>query len=297
MPDDIDAILEQLAKLTSFNRRIGVFVGGDRDFATVDMGGQRFPVRWAGVTPSIGDAVWVDSIKNGVDTNLILTAVAGPRPGFGTVATVTGDLVNVTTDYGDFMAMPFVDGAALSSGDTVGLSWPGPWCTKLSTSPDEPDVPPNPGGGGGGVQSAIFRAIDAGTTHDYRADWWQAEVWAADNNVGAWFFGTPIRDTIPAAATYDSLQIYINRTQRYGDAPYWALHGLSGKSGIPSFTGLGGWHPDGDGWQTPPFAAAMFAALKAGGSALGFGLVHGGFNKFASLTADGMSGAVKITWR
>lgn len=299
MPDDIDAIVARLNRMPEWNRRAGVYVGVDGDgFALVDMGGQRFPARWAsaGVMPMIGDAVWVDVYKVGVESTVYMVGVVGPRPGEGVVSTVAGDLVTVTTDAGEF-TMGYT-GAAPSSGDTVGISWSGkPWCGKLSTSPDDPVAPPDPGGGGGAVQSATFRATDAGTTHDYRADWWQAEVWAAESNVGAWFFGTQVRDTIRSTAVFDSLQIYINRTQRYGDAPNWALHGLSGKSGLPSFTGLGAWHPPGDGFQTPPFAEALFNALKAGGSALGFGLNHGGYNKFASLAADGMSGAIKITWR
>ena len=109
--------------------------------------------------------------------------------------------------------------------------------------------------------------------------------------------GTKIRDTIPVAAVFESLQVYVNRTERYGEAPMWAMHSLASKSGVPSFSNLGAWDPDGDGWQTPPFAAAMFNALKAGGGALGVGLNHGGYHKFASLAADGMSGAIKITWR
>lgn len=296
MPDDIDAILDQLSKLSTISRRSGVFVGIDGDFALVDMGGQRFPARWAlsGMTPTVGDAVWVDTIKTGVDTAVFIAGVAAPRPGTGVVVSVTGDLVKITTDFGDF-DMPYA-GTEPSSGDTVGVSWPGPWCSKLSTSPDEPVTPPAPGGGGGGVQSVVFRPIDAGTTHS-SGDWWQPEVWAAENNVGAWIMGTQIRDTIRAGAVLDSLQIYINQTQRYGDAPNWALHSLPSKSGVPAFTALGAWQPPGDGFQTPPFAAALFNALKAGGGALGVGLNHGGYNRFASLTADGMSGAIKITWR
>ncbi|WP_147436700.1 hypothetical protein [Microbacterium telephonicum] len=238
----------------------------------------------------------METIANGSDRVVFMTGPVGPRPGVGVVSTVADPLVTVTTDFGDFQ-MPFAGDTPPTSGDTVGISWSsGPWCSKLSTSPDEPAQPPGPIGGGGRVQVAEFRAVDAGTTHS-NGDWWQAQVWAADNNDGAWFFGSQVRDTIPAGATFESLQVFINRIQKQGAAPNWALHSSASKSGVPSFTGLGAWHPGGNGWQTPPFAAVMFDALKGGGSALGFGFPNGGYNKFASLAQDGMSGALKISWK
>jgi hypothetical protein len=294
---DADAIQQLVAPLSTVTMRVGRYVGSDGQFALVDIGGERFPARFAsaGVVPVVNDPVWVETVGNGPERLILMRGIVGPRPGIGVVATIAGDQVRVTTDFGDF-TMAY-GGAAPTSGDIVGINWSGaPWCVKLSTSPDEPEAPPPTPGGGGHVQTAEFRAVDAGTTHS-SGDWWQAEVWAADNNVGAWFYGNQIRDTIPAAAEFVSLQVYIARRQRYGDPPNWALHNLPWKSGVPTFGPSTPWHPAGDGWQTPPDPAGWFNALKAGGSAFGVGLNHGGYNKFASRAQDGATGALKITWR
>jgi len=297
MLGDADALLRLIGEKSTVSRRVGRYVGAEGSFAAVDMGDERFLARWAsgGFVPVVGDTVWVETIANGTDRVVVMTGPVGPRPGVGVVTTVSATLVTVVTDFGSFQ-MPFA-GEAPSSGDTVGISWSsGAWCSKLSTSPDEPEPPPAPVPPAPTVRTVEFRAVDAGTTHP-NGDWWQSQVWAAVGNDGAWFFGTQIRDTIPAGAEFVGLEVFVNRVQKQGDAPVWALHSSPWKSGVPSFSVLGGWHPPGNGWQSPPFAAAMFNALRGGGGAFGFGFPSGGYNKFASLAQDGMSGAVKITWR
>lgn len=293
MSDDVDEILALLSKKSTVSVRGARYVGVQSGLALVDMGDQRFPVPFksGGFVPQIGEAVWVES----VDGSLFMAGPVAGKPGVGVVSTIAGDQVTVSTDFGDF-TMPYT-GEAPTSGDTVGISWSSaPWCALLSTSVDSGEPPPATGGGGGAVKSITFRAQWAGTTHT-NGDWWQAQVWAADNNVGAWGYGNTIRDTIPAGAEFISLQVYINRTQRLGSPPNWALHNLESRSGVPSFSGLAAWHPAGNGWQTPPDAASWFAALKAGGAARGVGFNHGGYNKFASLAQDALSGALNISWR
>lgn len=288
-----DAARKQVDGKSKVAPRIGRYVGNAGINALVDLGDQRVPVQFATPwVPSVNEPVWVDSI----DGVLRLTGPTTPKPGVGVILTITGTIALVRTDFGDF-SMPAAPSDPMpTSGDTVGISWSSqPWCTLLVDVPDPGAPPPNPGGGGGQVMSAEFRAVDAGTTHS-NGDWWQAEVWAAENNVGAWMYGTAIKDTIPASAAFVSLEIYVNYNQRYGNSPNWALHNLASKSGVPSFGGSTPWAP-GEGWQTPPDAAGWFNALKAGGSHWGVGVNHGGFNKFASRTQDGATGALRIKWR
>lgn len=293
-----DALLNLVSGLSRVTTRVGVYVGNDGNTALVDMGDQRVPVAFATAwVPEINEPVYVDTI-DGVSR---LVGPTKPKPGMGVVVTVSGDYVTVMTDFGDFVmpyAAPEVDAPAPSSGDSVGIDWSsGPKCYRLSTSPDPVAPPPDPGGGGG-LQTFTqeFRAVDAGTTHP-NGDWWQREVWAADGNVGAWFFGNQIRDTIPSGAEFVSLEVSINRIQRFGSAPNWALHDLERKSGTPGFFNQVPWHPGGNDWQTPPNAGSWFDALKGGGNARGIGLNRGGYNKFASLAQDGRSGALRISWR
>lgn len=50
-----------------------------------------------------------------------------------------------------------------------------------------------------------------------------------------------------------------------------------------------------NGWNTLP--AGWFEQLMGGGGYFGIGLNQGGYNKFASLAEDGLSGALRMKWR
>jgi len=287
-----DVLLKLLAEKSRVIPRVGRYVGFDSGQALVDLGNERFPAAFTGgFVPQINDAVHVWS----VDGVMFLIGPTVAKPGVGTVLTVSGSNANVSTDFGTF-SMPFM-GATPTSGDTVGISWStSPWCGKLSSTPVTPVPPPDPGGGGSTVRTETFRAVDAGSTDRGSARWWQAQPWASNTTFGAWFYGTQIKDTIPAGATFVSLEMYASWQQRSGGAPRFALHNLFTKSGLPTFGAYTEWAP-GAGWQTPPMAAAWFAALKAGGASAGVGLNQGGFNKFSSLAQDGLSGALRISWK
>ena len=290
MIDESEAILKQLETLAPVTVRKATFVEPDAGFAVVDMGDSRFVADFGcGYVPVVGETVQIVSVG---DRHLLFPA--GPKPGSGTVLTVTAGVVTAQTIAG-VVSMPYV-GTAPTSGDLVGIAWSeGPLCLgKMSVQPDAP--PPVPDPGGDTVQSATFRAVDAGSTDRHQSRWWQAQPWASNTTYGAWFYGSQIRDTIPAGATLVSLEFFAAWASRSGGAPRFALHNLPAKSGVPAFGGYTEWAP-GDGWQTPPMDAAWFAALKAGGSAFGVGLNQGGWNKFASLAQNSMSGALRISWR
>lgn len=282
--------------------RIGRYVGNDGLLALVDLGDQRVPVQFATAwVPQINEPVWVDSI----DGVLRLTGPTQPKPGIGVIATITGSSALVTTDFGDFpMAVAPTDPMP-SSGDTVGISWSSqPWCTLLVDVPDPAEPPPAPGGGGGEVRSAEFRAIDAGSTDRHQPRWWTPQPWASSSTFGAWFYGTQIRDTIPASAqlVYENgkPQIFFRvrrMARKAAGTPRFALHNAATKGNtVPSFGAYSEWDPA-DGWQTPPDPQGWFDSLKAGGPSLGVGLNQGGWSQYASLAEDGMSGALFIKWR
>lgn len=294
---DADAIAKLLEGKSRVTPYVGRYVGPSEMHALVDLGDQRITVPFTGgFVPAINETVHVWSI----DGVLFMIGPTVPKPGGGVVATVAGDYVNVTTDFGTFL-MPYGPPSdPPTSGDSVGInwSWP-PWCMKLSTSPDPPPPPPAPGGGGtpGPVtRTTEFRAIDAGSTDRGSTRWWTPSPYASNSTYGAWFYGDQIKGTIPANAEFVSLEIFIVYSQRRGDPPRFALHGDARKGGVPGFGGYVTWAP-GEGWQTPPDAAGWFNALKAGGDRWGVGLNQGGYNIFKSLAQDGMSGALRITWK
>lgn len=289
-----DAARIETGKKSTVTPRVGRYVGADGMFALVDLGDQRVPVQFATPwVPQINEPVWVDS----VDGLLRMVGPTTPKPGVGVVETITGSSAVVQTDFGKFTLIVAPSDPMPSSGDTVGIQWSSqPWCTLLVDVPD-PEVPvPPPSGGGGQTKTAEFRAVDAGSTDRSRARWWQAQPWSSDSTFGAWFYGSQIKDTIPAGAVFVSLEFFVAWDRRRYGGSRFTLHSDPVKAGVPAMSGYTVWNPDG-GWQTPPDPEGWFNALKAGGDRFGVGLNQGGYEQFKSLAQDGMSGALRITWR
>lgn len=291
MIEEASQILQGLDARTPVTVRKATFVEPRAGFAVVDMGDSRFVADFGvGYVPVAGETVQILSVG---ERHLLLPA--GPKPGIGTVQTAPSGLrVTVDTSAGP-INMPYV-GSPVSA-DRVLVHWTedGPVCgLKISSTPPPPDPIPDPGGGT--IRSATFLATDTGSTDRGAARWWQAQPWASNTTFGAWFYGTQIRDTIPAGASLVSLEFFASWASRSGGAPRFALHNQAVKSAVPAFGAYTEWVP-GDGWQTPPMAAAWFAALKAGGASLGVGLNQGGWNQFSSLAQNSMTGAIRISWR
>lgn len=297
MPLD-DQVKRLLAEKTRVTVYVGRYVGADGMRALVDLGDQRVPVPFAsgGMVPEINEPVHVWSF----DGSMMMVGPTAPKPGIGVVTTAAGDMVNVQTDFGTFL-MPYGPPSdPPTSGDTVAINWSTtPSCVKLSVSPEPVPPAPDPGGiAGPGKQTRTveFRAINAGSTDRGAPRWWTDRPYASNSTFGAWFYGTQIKDSIPADAEFVGLEFYIAYQQRQGGAPRFALHDQAFVAGVPGFWPYFEWAPPA-GWQTPPDPAAWFNALKTGGDRWGVGLNQGGFNQFKSLASDGMSGALKITWR
>lgn len=287
---DTDAVLKLLGEKSRVVARVGRYVGVVGGQAIVDIDQSRFPTTFlTGFLPVPNDPVHVWSV-NGM---WFLVGPASGRPSFGVVTTVTGGRVTVTSDFGNF-TMPHI-GAAPTSGDTVGISWPGPVCLgRLSVQPDVPVTPTDPGSGGGLLKDATFMAVDAGSTDRGSARWWTGQPWASSSTYGAWFYGTQIKDTVPAGSAVESMEIFIRRVQDQGDAPRFTLHTSAYKGGVPGMSPYLTWDPP-NGWNQVP--AGWASALIGGGGYWGVGLNQGGWNKFASLAEDGFSGALRIKWR
>ncbi len=290
MIDEASALFDGFGGAARVALRRAVFAEAVAGVAMVDMGDSRFACDFgSGYVPRPGETVQILSVD---DRHLLFPAK--PLPGTGIVFTAGSGLVTVDTIAGR-VQMPYI-GTAPTSGDLVGISWSElPFCIgKLSVQPKAPDPIPDPGAGS--VRSATFQVIDTGSTDRGAARWWQDQPWASNTTFGAWFYGTQIRDTIPAAAAFVSLEFFVSWQRRQGDAPRFALHDQAVKGALPAFGGFAAWAPD-NGWQVPPNAAGWFAALKAGGPSLGVGLNQGGFNKFSSRAQNAMTGALRISWR
>lgn len=291
--DDTTTLLKLIDGKSNVRIELGTFVGLSDFRVLVDVGGGRIPAEVAtAYRPEVNEQVQVLF----VDGRPYMLGPAIPKPGEGTVQSTAGNLINVQTDIGVVQA-PFPSGSTFTAGTQVKLYWSqGPYIlSRMSTSPPPPAPPPNPGGGGGPRQQ-VFTAIQAGSwqTNGSR---WIANPRASNGYLGAWHYGTKIRDTIPGNATNPVIEIYINYTQRSGNPPNFALHNQATQGGSPSLFGSTAWDAP-EGWQRLPSSleGVWFDSLKGGGNALGVGLDHGGQNIFASLTDDPSSGALRISW-
>lgn len=293
MTSDTDRLLALIEGKSTVTSRVGTFVGSANGQALIEIDKSRFPVAFLTTyIPTVYEPVHVWS----VDGQWFILGPTVGKPRVGTVLTVSSPRATVSTSQGNVSAI--IGGTAPTSGDRVLLDWTedGPVTgLRLATTAVAPPTPPDPGGGGSTVKEAIFRAIDAGSTDRGSARWWQAQPWASNTTFGAWFYGSQIKDTIPSGAQLVSMEMYINRVQDSGDPPRFTLHTDGWKGGIPGMSAYVAWDPP-NGWNAVP-SAGWFGSLIAGGPYWGIGLNQGGFNKFAALTQDGLSGALRIKWK
>jgi hypothetical protein len=287
--DVVDAIFDLVGGKTKVTMWPASFVGLDGDWALCDISNGdvagRVPTRvTTEYRPEVNEPVYVIA----VDGKFYLLGPSVPKPAQGTVTTVGSDTVKVSTDMGDVTATVGV-GVTLSAGQVVKLFWSdgAHVLAALTAAPTPPTPPPAPGGGTS-KHIDVFQALDAGT---FQSRWWQAQPWASDNTLGAWFYGSKIRDTL-RDATVSRIELYASVAQRYGAVPNIGVHPHPSKpAGGPSIQSATGVDVADGRWITLPLAFGQYLAANVGG----IGLAHGGFNKFRSLAADAQSGALRIT--
>lgn len=224
-----------------------------------------------------------------VDNLTVLVGLAVPFPAEGVVATVGATTATVTTDAGT-LTLPWV-GSAPTVADTVAIESHGVIIGKVSlpasTTYASPGAP-----GTGGTFTLDFRAADSGSY--FGSSWWTNTVRCSDGNIGAWFYGTTIADTIPDSATIVSVQVKVKETvnQFPGSLATIGLHGLLSKAGVPVVTSAVT-IPAGSGFQALP--TSFGDALKTGAS-YGLGTAEGGYHVYAGRATDADSGLLRITY-
>jgi hypothetical protein len=134
-----------------------------------------------------------------------------------------------------------------------------------------------------------FTAIDSGSRN---TSWNQSDVWASDTYIGAWFYGSKIKDTIPDTAIINQARMYLPIKKNFGSAPLLGRHTSATKpGGALTISSAAALSPR-SGWVDIPTSHIDF--LKANDGGLGFN--HGGFNIYTAVAADGLSGALDIIY-
>lgn len=289
MTDLSDEILKQLDKKSSITPMVGAFVAASATGYVVDVGGGRIPAQLgSSYLPEVNEPVWVWFI----DAKPFVMGPTTPKPDRGTVVSVASGIVTLSTVFGTTVDAKFTD-TTPSAGQTMGILWHGgPTAFLLSTSPAGNVAPPDPGVAAG-THVDEFRAIDTGSFRSGNG-WWTSQVRAGDTNLGAWFYGTKISDTIPATAVIKRVLFYLSAASIGGSNPNLAVHPHPSKpGGAPALSTFSSSVPA----QTRDvdLPTSVGDALKAGGGSAGIGVNHGGNSIFNSLAGDGMTGRLLIT--
>ncbi|WIB25807.1 hypothetical protein [Curtobacterium sp. MCSS17_015] len=284
----ISGLLDGKAKVTMW---LGSFVGLDGVYALCDISNGdesgRVPARvTTSYRPEVNEQVFVVA----VDGKYFLLGPSTPKPAQGTVTAVGSDTVTVSTDMGDVAATVGV-GMTLSAGQVVKLFWSdGAHVISALTAAPAPVPPPPPPGPSTSQHVDVFTAVDAGSFSGGR--WWQAQPWASDTTLGAWFMGSKIRDTLRGAPV-SKIELWSSLASQFGSNPNIGTHPhLSKPGGGPTISNATPIAVGPGRWITLP---TSFGQALSDGTAAGIGLAHGGYNRFNSLAADAQSGALRIS--
>lgn len=287
MIDEATQILALINKKSRVLPLQGTFVAANVNGCTVDVGGGHIPAQWGtDYLPEINESVWVEFI----DGVAFMRGPATGKAGQGTVVSVAGGFVTLTTDFGQII-VPYNAALTPTAGQVLKLTWRGGGYADslMSTSPP-PNVAPPTSNGGTKVHADKFTTLDAAS---WNGSWSSSRLWASNTYLGAAWYGTKIRDTIPSTAVVSRVQVYISPVQIQGNNPIFALHAdLSRPAGAPSLSS-----PTAiaiaPGWVDLP--NSFGDALKSGGGMAGIGLDHGGFNILHSRAEDADTAALLIT--
>lgn len=284
-----DATEEKLAQIPVQESIVAQLVEQDGAIATVIQGNSTLQVRSAAPTLPPGSAVRLERR----DGQLILIGPANPPSTVGLIFTIgTTCTVEYPPGSGVTAVLPRDAGYSPTVGDTVLLSWTdqggfivGKWSTSPTAKvPDLPPVAPAQ------TYDQVFTAIDSGS-YQGGYGWRTNEVWSSASNIGAWFYGTKIHDSIPDSALILNAWIYLPLRQQVGAAPF-GRHGYDykpgGSLGFAGITDLGAR----SGWVAIP--TSLIDHLKANVGGLGYDI--GGYNIWAGTQQDGQSGAVRVIY-
>lgn len=283
-----DRLRDQVARIPSVRSHTATFVRMEDGMAVVNTGETQIRVACIGYyPPRVGVSVQVEW-RAGRAT------VVGPAVVRNPIGEITGTgspTAEVTVD-GVAYQLPFVDWYTPVVTDVVKVDWISEVIEgKLSISPVTPDEPGAPGSGATAFDLTV-RAQNSGKWDYSYSNWWGgSEVWASDNNDGIWVYGNSILDAVGGAPTFTRVEIFLPLYTQAGSCSIGTHAHPAIPGGAPTIGSLTALAPRG-GWVELPVAFGAY--LAAGGRGIGVTSPSGGFNKWAGVGADSLSGALRL---
>jgi len=249
----------------------------------VNIGGAVQVMPWVGPAPWRGDTVRV--IYAGQKP--FCKAVYGSA--LGTVQSITANVATVLGDDGRTYRYPFRSGDTLSNGFRVAMDHALHMVVhRISAEPPASAYDTPAGPAGPTVGAAVFRPIDSGNFSNGSFTTQFAEV--SSSRTAAYWYGTQIRDTIPAGSTVTVARLSLSELwdQLPGVASRLGTHTQPSRGGEPAISGAinvtGGGDID---------ILAYAAALKSG-TAFGVGFAKNfGWRRFDTFA---LSGSIYMEW-
>jgi len=285
-----ERISDALAQIPDFESISATYVSQTGTIATVNQGVNTIQVLSSSQYPLIpGDPVRLQR-RNG---SLVMLGPAMPRSATGMVTAIGSPRGTVEYPAGSGISaqMGYNPSYTPAVNDIVLISWDaaGGTIAFKPTAVPGPTAPPVAAPAAPQVYEQVFTAIDSGSRS---SSWNQTSVWASDTYIGAWFYGSKIKDTIPDTAVINRVRIYLPITHNFGDPPQLGRHTSPTKpAGAVSISSAAALSPR-SGWVDIP--TALIDYLKANDG--GIGLNHGGYNIYAAVASDGYSGALDIIY-
>lgn len=257
--------------------------------AIINISGGEVPVPVVGVAPIPGRQVWVLYVG---DAAVCLGML--PRSAMGLVqGAAAAGRVPVKGDDGKTYSLPYL-GTAPGNGTRVALDWStgGHVQGVMSAEPEGSDyVPPDTAPPSGETRTITINPIDSGSYSNSNASWFGTAVASDSNSRGAYFYGTQVRDSIPAGATIVRAEFFAAfELAQYAGVQIGAST-LAGKAGAPAWAtgaidiGLA------SGWKN---IAGLMPSLRSTGRSIATG--NTGYSRL-SRAGVANAGALSITFR
>ncbi len=281
-------LLAEALAATAPRGKLAVFIERVGSKVRVNVGVTSVVLSFVGLQlPPSGHAVQME-LRDG---EWVVSGPASPLPSTGKITAVAAPLATVTAWLKSY-TIAYLSSYTPTVGDDVDITWSadgGRIMGRASALATAPGSGTNPVSGPQLFHPPPFTAIDSGSRG---SSWFTNDVYASDSNIGAWFYGSKVADTIPDNAAILASRIYLNPRQVQGNKPNLGYHGAATKPGgalsVLSASPLNAT----SGWVDIP--VGLIAAIIAGG---GIGFNHGGYNIFRGTAADGLSGALDITYQ
>lgn len=279
------------AGASSLSQGVCVSIDWPNRLAMVNVGGAGgaagLAMPMVNAAPFPGQAVWVGFLGGQpICLGMVPNAATGT-----TVGDATSGRVTVAADDGREYIVPYMGEPPIAS-SRVMLHWAANGVVLGVSSADEtgttPDVPVTPGGGSG---ARSFFATDSAT---WRSGGWSDNTFSvSDTRSGFYWYGTQVRDSVPAGATVTGFGIQVAANQAPSSNVTLTLHADGGRAGAPPSALDTFVVSQGSGYKQLPLAWGT--AMKSG-TAFGIGSVQASASGWMEWQPASTSGALSISW-